>query len=65
MFNHKPDTKEDFARIFETMKPELNDEQKQTDLMQMIEMDKEEIKDCLQFLGMSEDKWEQMWGKKK
>ena len=59
---NKADSKEDFIRIFQT---ELNDEQKQTDLMSMIEMDKEQIDDCLNFLGMNKGKWEQMWGKQK
>lgn len=59
---NKADSKEDFIRIFQT---ELNDEQKQTDLMSMIEMDNAEIEDCLKYLGMDKAKWEQMWGKPK
>ena len=43
-------------------KPELDDLQKQTELTDMLEMDKEQIEDCLQFLGMDKDKWEKMWG---
>lgn len=46
-------------------KSELTDEQKQTDLMQMIKVDSQEINDCLQFLGMDKDKWEKMWGNPK
>lgn len=46
-------------------RPEITDEQKQFDLIEMIEMDKDQIDDCLQFLGMSKQKWEQMWGKPK
>ncbi len=46
------------------MKPELTDEQKQSTLMELIEMDKEEIEDCLQFLGIDEKKWETMFGRK-
>ncbi len=46
-------------------KPELNDEQKQLELTKMIEMDQEQIDDCLQFLGMDKDKWEKMWGQPK
>lgn len=48
----------------EIMKPELTDEQKQSTLMELIEMDKEEIEDCLQFLGIDEKKWETMFGRK-
>ncbi len=58
----KADKKENFVRIFETY---LTDEQKQTDLMEMIEIDDKQIKDCLKAIGMSESKWEQMWGKPK
>ena len=45
--------------------PEFTDEQKQTDLMSMIEMDNAEIEDCLKYLGMDRAKWEKMWGKPK
>ncbi len=43
-------------------KPELTDEQRQLELTKMIEMDQEQIDDCLQFLGMDKAKWEKMWG---
>jgi hypothetical protein len=46
---NKPDSKENFIRVYQQM---LKDEDRQTDLLDLIQEENREVKDSLQFMGL-------------
>lgn len=46
---NKPDSKENFIRVYQQM---LKDEDRQTDLVDLIEEEKRKLEDYLQFMGL-------------